>query len=204
MADRLTDNELCTTFTARDVELRRSRVSQAQDAAENARPRAGLFLFPAPPPPQSSSEFTPAWAVLRGSDKMMVDSVRTVSGMIGRGLGLQEKLRQRLASTAPLTPVQRAWFADLDTSCEAMLCAFAHLEGAAAALQLAPWAQYLDAVVCTEDLLHQFSAGLLNSLRRRREWMLAAAAQGAAAQGASPAPMQGLEDHLKTMMLRVR
>ena len=201
MADRLTDNELCIRMMQQDVTVRCNRVGKAQAAAGAARSQpqqAGVF-FPPPPP---ASEYTPAWAMLRGSETMLLDSMRTVGGMMGRGLALQDSLQSRLAATAPLTAAQRAWFSDLTAYCEAALCAFAHLEGAAAALQLAPWAQYLDAVVVTEETLHQFSAGILNGLHRRREWMLAAAAQGAVAEGASPAPMPGLREYMLAMPAR--
>jgi hypothetical protein len=198
MADRLTDNELCIRMIDNDVAVRGRRVVQAQAAASAARcqpAHAGAF-FPAPPP---AAEFTPAWAMLRGSETMLLDSMRQVGGMMGRGLSLQDALQANLSSAAPLTPAQRAWFADLTAYSEASLCAFAHLEGTAAALQLAPWTQYLDAVVAMEETLHQFSAGVLVSLRRRREWMLAAAAQGAVSEGTSPRPMPGLREYAAAM-----
>ena len=198
MADRLSDNELCIRMIDADVEQRSRRVGQAQAAAGAARfqPMDGSF-FPAPPP---ASRFTPAWAMLRGSDSLLLDSMRNVSGMMGRGMALQDGLHARLAAVAPLTPAQRAWFADLTAYCETALCALAHLEGAAATLRLAPWPQYLEAVVCAEETLHQFSAGVLSSLRRRREWMLAAAAHGANAEGPMPAPMSGLREYADALV----
>lgn len=201
MADRLADNELCIRMMQQDVAVRCNRVGKAQAAAGAARsqPQQGGAFFPPPPP---ASEFTPAWAMLRGSETMLLDSLRTVGGMMGRGLSLQDGLQARLAAAAPLTPAQRAWFTDLTAYSEAALCAFAHLEGAAAALQLAPWPQYLEAVVVTEETLHQFSAGVLSGLHRRREWMLAAAAQGAVAEGPSPAPMPGLREYMLAMPAR--
>jgi hypothetical protein len=58
-------------------------------------------------------------------------------------------------------------------------------------------------VVCTEETLHHFSAGVLNSLRRRREWMLAAAAHGAAAEGPAPRPCRGCNSqrHVRTRQM---
>ena len=199
MADRLSDNELCIRMIEADVAERSRRVGQAQAAAGAARfqPMAAGSFFPAPPP---ASCFTPAWAMLRGSDSLLLDSMRNVSGMMGRGMALQDGLAARLAAVAPLTPAQRAWFADLTAYCETALCALAHLEGAAATLRLAPWPQYLEAVVCAEETLHQFSAGVLSSLRRRREWMLAAAAHGAGAEGPIPAPMSGLREYAESLV----
>jgi hypothetical protein len=198
MADRLSDNELCIRMIDADVAQRSHRVGQAQAAAGAAQfqPMAAGSFFPAPPP---ASRFTPAWAMLRGSDSLLLDSMRNVSGMMGRGMALQDGLAARLAAVAPLTPAQRAWFADLTAYCEIALCALAHLEGAAATLRLAPWPQYLQAVVCAEETLHQFSAGVLSSLRRRREWMLAAAAHGAGAEGPTPEPMPGLREYAVAM-----
>jgi hypothetical protein len=163
MADRLADNELCIRMLQQDVTVRCNRVGKAQAAAGAARSQPlqpGAF-FPPPPP---ASEFTPAWAMLRGSETMLLDSMRTVGGLMGRGLSLQDGLQSRLAAAAPLTLAQRAWFADLTAYSEASLCAIAHLEGAAAALQLAPWAQYLDAVVGIES-----NAKHVKSSRKLRE-----------------------------------